>query len=118
MIYISGKITGTSDYIERFAEAEKRLKKCGEEVINPAKTCATLPPSLSWQDYMAVAITLLERCDTIYMMAGWEDSKGAVLEHEKAEELGKLIIYEAQPTTSFVEIYKRHFGCAEACAEA
>ena len=35
-IYISGPITGTSDYMKRFEKAEKELTENGYSVINPA----------------------------------------------------------------------------------
>lgn len=37
LIYISGKVSGTDDYMERFAKAEKKLTEQGFSVINPAK---------------------------------------------------------------------------------
>ena len=39
-IYISGPITGTSDYMERFEKAEKELIENGYSVINPAEVNA------------------------------------------------------------------------------
>lgn len=43
-VYISGKITGTDDYIERFQEAEKRINDLMDvDVINPAKICSMIP---------------------------------------------------------------------------
>lgn len=41
-IYISGAITGTDDYVERFAKAEKELTEQGYSVVNPAKVNAQL----------------------------------------------------------------------------
>jgi hypothetical protein len=35
--YISGAITGTTDYMERFEKAEQLLKAQGREVVNPTK---------------------------------------------------------------------------------
>ena len=49
-IYISGKITGTTDYIQRFERAEKALSKY--IVINPAKVNAQLPIETTWEEYM------------------------------------------------------------------
>lgn len=37
MVYISGKITGTKDYLERFETVEHDLILQGYDVINPAK---------------------------------------------------------------------------------
>lgn len=36
-IYISGPITGTDNYMERFEKAENGLKALGVSVVNPAK---------------------------------------------------------------------------------
>ena len=46
-IYISGKITGDSGYIEKFKEAEKKIRQQykGCEVINPAVILQTMPES-------------------------------------------------------------------------
>ena len=98
-IYISGKITGTTDYMKRFAEVEERLTKQGHEVVNPAKINAMLPVGVSYDDYMKVCITLLDLCDTIYMMHGWEHSEGAARELSRAREIAKIkfVYYEDSP---------------------
>lgn len=95
-IYISGKITGTDDYIARFAAAEEKLTKAGYKVVNPARTNATLP-DLDWKQYMDVCIVLIDFCDSIYMLSDWEESKGAKIEHKIAEKKKKFIIYENCP---------------------
>ena len=38
VIYVSGKITGTSDYADRFSAVEDRLIAEGYEVLNPVRT--------------------------------------------------------------------------------
>ncbi len=86
-VYISGPITGTDDYLERFAKVEGELIEQGYSVINPARTNATLPIDTEYEEYMSVAFTLLDLCDTIYMMKGWQDSRGANREYGYA--LGK-----------------------------
>lgn len=48
-IYISGKITGTTDYLNRFKEAEQHLKKAGHEVINPAELNLQFGTNRAWQ---------------------------------------------------------------------
>ena len=91
-IYISGKITGTTDYIQRFERAEKTLSKY--IVINPAKVNAQLPTETTWEEYMQMSMTMLRMCNAIYMLNGWEDSKGAVLEYNYALENNYKIIFE------------------------
>ena len=48
-IYISGAITGTDDYMERFEKAEKELAEKGYSVVNPAKVNAQLPEDTSYE---------------------------------------------------------------------
>ena len=67
-IYISGPITGTSDYMERFEKAEKELTENGYSVINPAKVNAMLPQDATWEEYIKVSLTLLSICTGVYMM--------------------------------------------------
>lgn len=83
-IYISGKITGTTDYMERFAKAEHELTTRGFEVVNPAKENAHLPEGTPWKTYMAESLRLLLYCDAIYMLEGWKESRGATLELQVA----------------------------------
>ena len=55
-IYISGAITGTDDYMEQFAKAEKELTEQGYSVVNPAKVNAQLPEDTSYEEYMKLDI--------------------------------------------------------------
>lgn len=93
-IYISGAVTGTDDYIERFANAEEQLKAQGFEVINPAKINAMLPRSTAYGQYMAISRTLHGFCESIYMLNGWENSRGAKQEFAWAVLDGKKIYFE------------------------
>lgn len=95
-IYISGRITGTENYLERFAKTETLLTKIGDTVINPAKINAQLPENTDYDDYMRLSFVLLDMADAIYMMNGWEKSKGARMELLKAYQTGKRIIFEGE----------------------
>lgn len=97
-IYISGKITGTDDYMQRFEQAEKELHELYPEasVINPAKVNAALPKDTTYEQYMEMSFTMLEMCDAIYFMKGWEESNGAVREAAKASELGIKSLYQSR----------------------
>lgn len=89
-IYISGKITGTSDYMERFAAVEKRLKIDGHDVVNPAKKNAG-HKGMTWHWYMRRCIKWLMDCDAIYLMRGWRKSPGARLEQQIAAALDMIV---------------------------
>ena len=95
-IYISGPITGTKDYMQRFEKAEKELTENGYSVINPAKVNAMLPQDATWEEYIKVSLTLLSICTGVYMMPGWRESRGAVLEFMQARRNG-MQIYDDIP---------------------
>ena len=49
-LYLSGAITGTDDYMDRFSMAEKSLE-VEHTIINPAKVNAQLPSDTDYEDY-------------------------------------------------------------------
>lgn len=84
-IYISGPITNNPRYKEQFAEAAVKIKELGHEPINPVNLqCVLDPLTTSWDEYMTVCIPLLSICQGIYMLDGWQSSKGAVQEFWQA----------------------------------
>ena len=93
-IYISGAITGTDDYMERFAKAEKELTENGYSAINPAKVNAQLPEDTTYEEYMKMSFCMLDTCDAIYMLNGWSKSCGANRELGYAMAKNMIIMYE------------------------
>lgn len=89
-IYIAGRISGYEHYKEHFARAEKELKEDGFIVLNPS----VLPPGLTQEEYMRICIPMLNICDGIFMLKGWELSVGARIEHSLAVQAGKEMFYE------------------------
>ena len=68
-------------------------------VINPAKISDGLPPeSTTYKDYIRIGISMLDTCDTIFMLKGWEESLGASLELQYAVTLGYEVLYEGELT--------------------
>lgn len=87
-IYISGPIAGY-DLNERkiaFADREAKLKDAGYEPVNPFSN--GVPDEAHWRDHMRADIRMLLDCDCIYMMRGWELSKGCKLELDVASSCG------------------------------
>ena len=93
-IYISGAITGTDDYRERFAKAEKELTDKGWSVVNPAKVNAQLPEDTSYEEYMKMSFCMLDMCEAIYMLKGFEYSCGANRELDYAMAKDMIIMHE------------------------
>lgn len=93
-VYISGPITGTVGYMERFQEIENKMAAAGIVAINPAKVNAQLPNTLSHAEYMKTSLAMLDMCEAIYMLDGWQQSKGCSIEFEYAYENGISIYFE------------------------
>ncbi len=93
-IYISGKISGTDDYMEKFQEAEEHLLAEGYKVFNPARINSMMPDGTTYEEYMKVSFCLLDMADAIYMMSGWGASNGAIRELHYANAMRKKVYFE------------------------
>lgn len=93
-VYISGPIDH-HDYNERMAafdKAQKDLQALGYKVINPMHN--GLPKNATRQEHMAQDIMMLITCSKIYMLKGWQDSKGCKLELDIATTIGLDVLFE------------------------
>ena len=99
-IYIAGPMTGIEDLNRAEFEAawlELRKKGLGDSGI-------VVPPWVAdsevWDQstrISLIAIKLIDKlidCDAIYMLRGWENSKGARAEHAVAVWIGLKIMYQ------------------------
>lgn len=93
-VYISGAIEhhDLKEREEVFRAAEEELVRAGWEVINPFKN--GLPQTAHWREHMRVDIGLLLNCDYIYMLHGWELSKGCKLELDVASSCGIKVTFQ------------------------
>lgn len=99
IVYLSGKITGKSNYREVFGRAQKVLKAKGYTVLNPA----ILPEGLTSEKYMPICLAMIEACDAVVLIDDWRKSRGAVLERDYARYQGKKIIYFERVVTDNAE---------------
>lgn len=86
-IYIAGPMTGLPELnFPAFHAMAAILRGAGHDVVNPAEI--NPDTTMAWHDCMRRDIAELVTCDTIYLLDGWMESKGATLEHHIAERLG------------------------------
>lgn len=89
-IYIAGPITGVEGYEKRFQRIEEKLEAMGHAVMNPAK----LNKGFTHEEYMIICAQMVCICEGGFFMEGWQDSKGACMEHQWMMETGKKIFLE------------------------
>lgn len=95
-IFISGPVSGTTDYMERFGNAQKYLESLGHSVINPMLVTSNLPEDTTQREYLSLDLIMLCMCDAVYMLKGYAKSRGALAELNTAKSVGCKIFYEAR----------------------
>lgn len=98
-VYLSGKITGDSNYRQKFNAKTEDLLSYGYVVFNPA----VLPDGFEYEDYMDLDLLILSRCDAIFLLRDWKSSPGAKREVEEAKRLGLQILTE----DDLVELFRK-----------
>ncbi len=86
-----------------------RFQPPGHEALNPAELC---PPGLSWPEAMAIDLQALATADGVILLTGWERSRGARIEVQRAKARDLPIVpravwqrtYGARPATAEVEV--------------
>ena len=103
VIYIAGKYTGDSDWetysnIHHARVQAHRLWNEGWAVICPHANTAFFggPESheIDWEKWLGGDLEILRRCDAVFMLNNWEDSKGAKAELKEAKRMGIDIYFE------------------------
>ena len=83
IVYISGPVTGRpiKEARAEFAKAAEDLESSGHEAVNPMNP-EMAAEGTPWIEFMIPALEKLADCDAIYLLPGWEDSMGAIIEHQ------------------------------------
>jgi hypothetical protein len=92
-VFISGPVTGL-DYQEvkrRFDRAEQKLLMLGYQVFNPM---TFVKPTNDWVTAMKKCLKILSLCDSIYMLKGFQTSRGSMIEFKISYDLEYEIMFE------------------------
>lgn len=92
-MYIAGPVTGVPNYKEAFIKAKDMwdMECIYDDIITPLDICED---HWGWKRCMIHCLWKLIWCDTVYFLNGFENSRGASIEHKVSKFLNKEIIYE------------------------
>ena len=96
-VYIAGPMSGYEEFnFPAFNRVEELLRESYgyKHVVNPAKLHPTT--GLPWVEFLKRDLRELITCDAIFLLEGWEKSRGATLEAFVAYTLG-LCLYKSAP---------------------
>lgn len=95
-IYISGPMTGLPNLnTEAFNHAEEKLRRAGwSDIRNPARLAVNEYENLPRSLYLRSDLRQLLDCQAIFLLRGWQKSRGARLEVLIADEVGIRRVYE------------------------
>jgi hypothetical protein len=100
-IYIAGPMTGLPEYNRAaFLAAASRITTAGYDCFSPTSLWQQALVEHPWEHWLRLGLRELTYCDSIYMLQGWNNSRGAVLEWKLAHELGYNLYFEG---THFLE---------------
>lgn len=95
IVYISGPMSGIPNYNkESFSKAMDYIKDMGFDCINPVDICSELSflptdtEDIKWKECMKLDIKALLGCSDIFLLPGWNQSRGAKLEYTLAVAMG------------------------------
>lgn len=99
VIYVAGKYRGESerevfDNIIHARSAALKLWNEGWAVICPHTNCMFMGSQMFNNAFMEGDLEILKRCDAIYLLEGFIESVGAVMELGYAQGIGLEILYE------------------------
>lgn len=103
-VYTAGPLSADTEsqkqaFRDRMRAAEAALKATGHEVVCPLDN--GLHVDAKWEEHMRADIPLMLTCDTVALLDGWADSRGARIEYQLAKDLGlrvvPLVILLSQP---------------------
>ena len=84
-ICISGPMSGKENYLNDFLQATQTIRSAGHIPVNPA-ALETVYPDAEREEYLKLDLALLEKCDAVYFLPGWQESEITDILYFEAEE--------------------------------
>ncbi len=85
VVYLSGPMANNDEHREDFHIARLLVQKAGYIPVGSE----FLPVGLKENDYMRIALAILEAADTVVALKGWTGNTGAQIEWAYAKRAGK-----------------------------
>ncbi len=94
-VYISGPISGMPDWNRpAFDRMKRHLLEAGLEPVSPLDGIPSTEKEKPYVEYMTRALQLLDTCDAIVQLSGWDYSYGAQIEKLFAVRERKIFLHE------------------------
>lgn len=94
-VYISGKMTGIPEYnFPKFNYYANMFRALKWKVMNPAEHHKHTDKSWFWYITEDLKWIEKEQPQFFFMLNGWEDSHGAIIERTAGIKIGAIILYE------------------------
>jgi len=108
MIYLCGPVTGSEQAEYFFDKVEKKINSAAKSnnieihTVSPIRSCK---PSYDWYKAMKCCIPAMVMCDGIALLNGWQNSKGASLELNLAQDLHIPVVYIEPPLDDLSDLF-------------
>ena len=112
-VYVSGPITGHANLNRAaFDQAVAQLRELGLDAVNPHEIADPTPEIIAswtteddrWSWFMRQDIKALVDCDAVYMIEGWQYSRGATIESMLARDIGLRVFYSMDAIKAHLDL--------------
>lgn len=107
LVYVAGPYTATPERTVAQHIDDARLLGCmvasmGALPVIPHMNTAHMDNLQPWGWWIDATLELMYRCNAVVMLPGWERSRGAKGEHDKAKEIGIPVFYDMPTLAEWV----------------
>jgi len=117
VVYVSGAYRsktehGVHDNIELARDCAETVWRAGAMAFCPQMNSAYMGGVVPDEVFLAGDFEMLSRCDAVYCVCGWRESKGSVEEFELARSLGLPVFESVNELIEWIDEKEDREGCA------